>query len=239
MYQTFLKPLFQDIKTFVFDTLFPITCVVCASEGEFLCITCRSQLKPLEHQQCIACQKPSPFGLTHPRCQSPHEADGLISFYDYHDQKVKDAIIAGKYQFLPKVFSILGLLIAKKLETNQFPLDCPILVPLPLAKPRLRWRGFNQAEILCQYLSKQFNWPIMQALRRIRSTKVQKDLKKREDRRKNMSGAFALSNHIDIDNRSIILVDDVTTTGSTLRQAAKVLKRNGAKSVWCLTVARD
>lgn len=258
MYKTFLKPFFTDIKTFVLDTLFPISCLACGEEGTFVCNDCKSTITKLEHQRCIVCQKNTPFGLTHPHCQTPFGADGLISFLNYHDQKVADIIIKGKYNFLPGVYEELGKLAADKLKAEHQHIfaDNPILVPVPLHSSRRRWRGFNQAEILCRALSEQLNLPVADVLQRSKITKTQKDLKK-DARLKNVSGAFALSpspllfkegchpqsdgvvGAFTITNKNIILVDDVTTTGATLTEAAKVLKRNGAAKVVCLTVARD
>ncbi len=244
MYQFLLKPLFTDIKTFVLDTLFPITCLACEQEGAFICPNCKSQLKKLEHQRCIVCQKPTPFGLTHPVCQTPLGANGLISFYDYHNEKVSNIIIKGKYSFLPEVYKILGQMIAEKLKTD-YPelLSTPYtLTPIPLHSSRLRWRGFNQAEILCQTLSEQLNLPVADVLTRTKITKTQKDLKK-EARIKNVAAAFTVEKGLDpslqIHDKNFILIDDVTTTGATLQQAAQVLKRNGATKIICLTVARD
>ena len=108
MYQTLLKPLYLDIKTFVLDTLFPISCLSCGEEGSFICGDCKATMKTLEHQRCIVCQKNTPFGITHPHCQTPWGADGLISFYDYHDEKVSKILIKGKYSFIPMTYEILG-----------------------------------------------------------------------------------------------------------------------------------
>lgn len=248
MYQTLLKPAFIDIKNFLIDTLFPITCITCGSEGQFICADCRSQLKKLEHQRCIVCQKPTPFGMTHGGCQTPFGADALVSFYDYHDEKVSEIIIAGKYKFLPGVYEALGEIIAPKFKTDFGHLLTPdaILCPIPLHSLRQHWRGFNQAEILCRTLSKHLGLAIEHPLVRNKITKTQKDLK-REQRKENMSDAFTIVGNgrdrslpaMDIHNKNFILVDDVTTTGATLQQAAMILKRNGAAKVICLTVARD
>ena len=256
MYTKLIKPFLQDSKKFILDTLFPILCLSCEKEGDFICADCKSLIKKLEHQRCIVCQKPTPFGLTHPGCQTPHGADGLISFYDYHDDKVSNIIIKGKYSFLPGVYKILGAMIADSLR-SQYPNLSPEvltkggilisnnirLAPIPLHPWRRRWRGFNQAEVLCQTLSAKLNLPVVDVLIRKKITKTQKDLKK-DQRLKNVDGAFSLSPKIlnhksEILNRNFILVDDVTTTGATLQEAAKVLKRNGAAKVICLTVARD
>jgi competence protein ComFC len=240
MYQTFIKPLYTDVKTFVLDTLFPISCLSCGAEGEFICGACKLSIAKLEHQRCIVCQKQTPFGLTHSGCQTPNGADGLISFYNYRDEKVSQIIIAGKYKFVKDSYKTLGQMIAKRLENEHDHLlyESYSLVPIPLHSSRLRWRGFNQAEILCQALSTELNMPVMEPLIRHKTTKTQKDLK-RAERLKNLQDAFKLKPGADVHSKNLILVDDVTTTGATLQEAAKVLKRNGASKVICLTVARD
>ncbi len=244
MLNSFLKPLFSDVKTFVLDTLFPKRCLACEAEGEFICLDCKACLKTLEFQRCIVCQKPAPFGQTHPRCLTPFGADGLISFFDYHDEKVSQILIKGKYSFLPEVYKILGEMMAKKLQTDaNFSyltsyIQNPTFVPIPLHSRRKRWRGFNQAEILCHSLSEHLSLPCANVLVRCKPTAVQKNLKK-EARQKNIADAFKLAPGADIHNKNIILIDDVATTGATLLEAAKILKRNGADKVFCLTIARD
>ncbi|MCX6797562.1 MAG: ComF family protein [Candidatus Doudnabacteria bacterium] len=245
MLNSFLKPLFADIKTFVLDTLFPITCVSCGKEKKYLCDECSSTLINV-NQYCIICQKPSPAGLTHPKCQAPHAADQLISIFDYHDEKISALIIHGKYYFLPDVYRLLGLMVADAVKKNFPHLNATTyaLIAIPLHKWRLRWRGFNQAQVLCEEIGKELNLPTFDILMRKKTTRTQKDLKK-EERVKNMESAFAirstspLAGEGGVRGNNFILIDDVTTTGSTLNEAAKILKRNGASKVICLTVARD
>ena len=240
MYQTLLKPALSDAKTFILDILFPKNCLSCGKEGEFICENCKLELTELKQHNCIVCQKPAIFGLTHPGCMSPQTADGLISFYDYRDEKMAKIIIAGKYYFLPEVYKNLATMLAFKIKTQHEHLlkQSVLLCPIPLHKARLRWRGFNQAQVLCEHLAQELDLKIANALIREKNTRTQKDLKK-EERLKNVSDAFVLNKGSDIKNKYILLLDDVATTGATLQQAAKVLKRNGAKSVVCLTVARD
>ena len=278
MYKTLIKPFYSDVKNFVLDTLFPISCLSCGKEkvypapassngdlnrdiiaepkndncksklletgAGFICTDCSSLMKPQEHLRCIVCQKPVPFGLTHSGCQTPHGADGLISFYNYHDDKVAKILIAAKYSFIPSAYTELGKIIAEKIK-KDFPYLLQTthyqLCPIPLNSFRQRWRGFNQAEILCQTLSQELGLPTSNLLVRSKLTQTQKNLKK-EARTKNMEGAFVLSPLFakeGVRGSSFILVDDVTTTGATLQEAAKVLKRNGASKVVCLTVAMD
>lgn len=114
-----------------------------------------------------------------------------------------------------------------------------ILVPIPLYHARERKRGYNHAHILAQELSRKLNLPIIKVLKRIRNTKTQVDLGK-EERKKNLKDAFEIDSKLvsQIKGKQIFLVDDIFTTGSTLLETAKVLKKNGAESVWGLTLAR-
>ena len=235
-----------DLSSWLLDLLFPIRCLVCGREDkEFLCLFCKSQLKTVDSQVCIMCKKPSVNGITHPGCLTPWGPDGLITLFDYHDKNVANAIIQGKYSFLPAVFKSFGSMLANAI-TQKYPHVAamqPSLIPLPLHKGRKRWRGFNQAEILCKNIAEKLQLNILEALVRTKATKTQKDLK-REERLKNMDSAFTLSkacqnNQSLLLDKNFILLDDVTTTGATLLEAVKVLKRNGASQVWCVTVARD
>lgn len=242
MYKTFLKPAFSDIKKFFLDTFFPISCLVCGREGKFICEDCQAGLTPAQSQYCLVCAKPSPFGLTHKDCAGSLTPDRYVCFYDYRDKDVAAILIGGKYNFLPGAYAELGKILAEKIKTNCGDMQngCT-LVPLPLHRRRLRWRGFNQSEVLCRSLGQELELPVADVLIRKKSTKTQKDLKRKE-RLKNISDAFILSplfSKEGVRESSVILVDDVATTGATLLEACKILKRGGAKSVCCLTVAKD
>jgi len=243
LYQNWIKPITKDLSDFILDILFPTTCLSCEKEGNLLCAECQSALLKVPFQQCILCHKPSPLGFTHSGCKTAHGPDGLISVFDYHDDKISKSIIHGKYYFIKGAYRLLGNLagdyiLSREYKNIFFPPNDWQLVPIPLAKQRLRWRGFNQAEIICKALSEKLDLPVVQALNRRRRTKTQKDLK-RDERIHNIEGAFAMPDKHAVKNQNCILVDDVVTTGSTILEAAKVLKRNGAKNVWCLTIARD
>lgn len=235
-----MHPFLEDIATFIYDTLFPMHCLSCGQEGVFICAACQPLLPRLEKQYCIICKQPSIFGLTHPKCASPHKPDGCLSLLDYTDPRVSQIVIYGKYKFLPSIYATLAVMLATFLERQKYieHFKDYVLVPIPLAKQRYRWRGFNQAELLAKTLSAQLLLPHEPLLVRTKNTKTQKDLGKHE-REKNINNAFALAKHADVHGKNIILVDDVVTTGSTLLEATKILKRNGAVKVVCLTIAKD
>ena len=114
-----------------------------------------------------------------------------------------------------------------------------ILVPIPLYHARERKRGYNHAHILAQELSGKLNLPMAKVLKRVKNTKTQANLGK-EERKKNLKDAFDTDPKFvsQIKGKQMFLVDDIFTTGSTLLEAGKVLKKQGALSVWGLTLAR-
>jgi len=137
-----------------------------------------------------------------------------------------------------------NLTFLKFLETK------PIIIPVPLHKLRENWRGFNQAALLGKEFAKRFGFKFSdKILERIKDTRPQVELRGKK-RRENIKGVFALSEKIHprgekilhpggvLRNRNFLLVDDVWTTGSTLRECAKVLKKAGAGKIWALTLAR-
>lgn len=253
-----MSQILSDLKNLVFNNLFPITCLVCDKDVNWLCENCAQSLTPVAYQRCIVCQKPSLAGLTHPKCQAPQSPDQLWSLYDYGDPRVADMIVTAKYHFLPGAFSAFGLVLGQALKTVLRTSANRLIVPIPLKASRKRWRGFNQAELIADQTAIQFSAPLHEALVRSKTTKVQKDLNK-EDRKLNVRDAFKMTHKsknarqrimefffqvdrpkpISIIGREILLIDDVVTTGSTLIEAAKVLKRNGARSVICITLAQD
>ncbi len=120
----------------------------------------------------------------------------------------------------------------------------PLLVPIPLYSSKLKNRGYNQAEILALGLSEKLNLNAANILERVKKTPSQVGLD-RKKRKENIFGAFVVEKHVEKVWKSnppvggVLLVDDVVTTGSTLLEAAYVLKKNGAKKVFGLTLAQD
>jgi ComF family protein len=117
-------------------------------------------------------------------------------------------------------------------------IDHDVIIPVPLHRDRLRWRGFNQAQLLARRLGRHHRvavdpWLLVRA----RPTPPQVGLDE-ADRRRNVAGAFALRRGEPITGRRVLLVDDVYTTGATVEECARVLKRAGARAVDVLVLAR-
>jgi ComF family protein len=109
-----------------------------------------------------------------------------------------------------------------------------VITSVPMWKPKERMRGFNQAKILAELIGNHVD-----LLERVRETRPMFGLSKKE-RLENIEGAFELLNHLNITplNQRVVLVDDVWTTGATMRECAKVLKKAGVREVWGVTLAR-
>ena len=111
------------------------------------------------------------------------------------------------------------------------------LVPVPLHSARFREREFNQADVLAEMLARRTGTPLLRALQRIRYTTTQTRLD-RHERMENLHNAFRVRHNANVQNRHLVLVDDIFTTGSTVDECARVLRAAGAASVRVVTVAR-
>jgi ComF family protein len=217
------------------DLIFPRNCLVCGKGNSYICLSCLSKVKTIK-SFCPVCKKSSIDGMTHSGCKTPLGLDGLISVWRY-EGVIRKAILTLKYRFGFDIAKELSLLSAKNLN-NIYHLSNSTLVPIPLHKSRERWRGFNQSEklgkIIASELGLQF---ISDLLIKKVPTKSQTELKK-GDRAQNVQGVFALNpNFLLPSAKCLVLFDDVWTTGSTMKEACKVLKRAGIKNVWGLTIA--
>jgi competence protein ComFC len=233
------------------DLLFPKKCVACKKIGSYLCDDCFSYLSFETKSICLVCNRSSFDGLTHPGCKNPSTSlrtspfliDGLFSSIPYN-RTAQKLIYNFKYKpYLKDLKKALSDLFYEGLIQNenfmrQVANGAWLVVPIPLHRSKIKKRGYNQSEILSQEIAKRFNLPIQNLLTRVKNTKAQFGLD-RKKRKENIQDAFLLDSRFKIHDVSIFLVDDVATTGSTLCEAAKVLKRNGAKRVIGLTLARD
>lgn len=199
----------------VIDLLFPIWCIVCGREGEWWCPSC---IKKTYQPVCF-------------------QAESLVSvtaLFVYHETApIGKMVQQYKYHHAHATRSLWDRVVwlPDELTHNV------ILIPVPLFAKRERERGFNQAHILTEALSKKYHLPIMTNLERIRATKQQAKLK-RTERLENMVGAFAWVGDAPVPP-VVILVDDVYTTGATMRNCAEILYKNGATAVHGFVLARD
>ncbi|MBU2068296.1 MAG: phosphoribosyltransferase family protein [Patescibacteria group bacterium] len=247
----------------ILDIIFPIHCLGCGQEGNFVCLSCFKKI---------------PLNIEKPRNNL------LIASY-YKNPLIKNIIHRYKYDFIKDLAKPLSLLMIKKLKSEIESLEVRpeslevrprvsdlVLIPIPLHKKRLRWRGFNQSELLANEIGQQLNIPVANnILIRTKDTLPQARIRNTKQRKENINKAFTLPEKVQevghyfvrtsaevrqkkvrplisrfsfyrpdlgLSNKTIILVDDISTTGATLKQAVQTLQPLNPKRIWKLVVAR-
>ncbi len=150
----------------------------------------------------------------------------------------RELIHAFKYQNKIHLRRPLALLVLESLSEFIVSHRPDLVLPVPLHKRRLRRRGFNQAVLLGELLAREFHLPFeRRALQRVRWTEPQISLSA-DERRENVKGAFSVTDCVVVAGKRVMIVDDVLTTGSTVEECSRMLKRAGATEVMVVTVAR-
>ncbi|QOX79936.1 ComF family protein [Trichlorobacter lovleyi] len=240
-----MQHFFRTLATALQDLLLPPRCHIChkpvPDAGRLhICPDCRADLPLAGSPVCSICGIPfQSAGDDHPcsRCIAappPYTAARAALRYE---GACRDLIHHFKYNGKSYLRRPLGLITAELLAPFVAAQQPDLLVPVPLHPSRLRSRGFNQAVLLGDLLSRQWQIPLLrQGLTRTRPTPPQMELS-REQRSTNLRGAFAVTAPDSVNNRHVMLVDDVFTTGSTLAECALVLQRAGCRTVSAVTVA--
>lgn len=235
----------KKIFIFILDLLFPIKCLGCGTESPvFVCDKCLKKITLLREQTCPICEQISLRGKTCDQCKKQNTLDGLIVATHYNDPLVKKAIKTFKFLLVQSLREQLARLISNQLDQNPIPREIDFIVPVPLHKKRLKWRGFNQAELLAEKISEHLSTlnkrvPIgKNILVRTKNTKAQSKIPDYETRGMNMKKAFLCPDPNSVKQKNILLIDDVCSTCFTLNECAKTLKNAGAFTVWGCVVAR-
>ncbi len=224
------------IASFFLEIFFPKRCVDCGKQAErFVCYKCIQKIEKIRTGTCPSCGKISQLSKYCLVCRMPY-LRGIIAAARYEAGPVKEMVHHLKYSGMTSLSLELGELIIERLLREPFK-GSLVIVPVPLYKKREFTRGFNQAELIARHISKRLNISGGEALKRIKNTESQVKLSG-ELRKKNLIGAFICVDKDLIVGKTVLLVDDVTTTGSTLNECAKILKENGAKQVFGVVVAR-
>lgn len=221
------------------DTFFPKVCVGCGKIDTYLCSDCYSKIIQIKSPLCLGCGRLSKKGKYCPRCKPKTKLNGVIIAAHYEEGPLKEAIHTYKYEFVYDLKYILSTFLADALKREKMDTKF-ILACVPLHPKKENWRGFNQAKLLADEVSRMAGLEIFEnALKRNKNNPRQIELK-RNDRFENVKDIFSVNEEIvdKISGKDIIVVDDVVTTGATLNECAKVLKENGARQVWGLVLGK-
>ena len=231
------------------DILFPRFCFGCGKEGVYICKDCEVFLTE-NNLICPMCGESSYSGETHKKCMTRYSPDGLVSVWDY-ESIIREAILSvkGKNHYhaaeklIQRAFGAVILDQPRFIDFLQFFLQEEVKITFVPAHKREESsniydvEGRNHAEEIAKYLSHvpEVEKRVLSLLKKSKQTEKQSELT-REERVKNVKDAFEVKDK----NlpKKLILVDDIFTTGATMRECANKLKRAGVKKVWGFTLAR-
>lgn len=227
------------------DLCFPAVCAACDGElglGDAgLCWECLRDIHFIEDPFCSWCGQPSSGEITNtayvcqqctddPPCFDRARAVGRFA------GSLRFSAMALKYRRALWLVPLLSDLMADVAKRESLANDSTVICAVPLHAKRFRHRGFNQSEVLADGLAKRLNVPSIKALRRIRPTPTQTRLSK-SARRANVHGAFEACKTAKIAGKTVLLIDDVKTSGATVSECAFTLKQSGATQVNVMTLA--
>jgi len=233
------------------DLIFPDQCLLCGKEKVLICPDCEKEITILHEQVCPICENIFTEGgkVCHQCKKESNFIKQLIAVSEYKETKLPKIIQPYKYKFISELSVPLGRIMVKGLLKNKITVP-DVIIPVPLHSFRLRWRGFNQSELLTNYLSKNLlpGFPIPVAnnlILRKKNTPAQMKIKNYQQRQKNLEEAFVLNPKLSpselnfIKRKNILIVDDVCTTGSTIFNCAKILKTLSPRSISAVVLARQ
>jgi len=236
----------STVKAFL-NLFFPHRCLMCGGKSsdrdtDGICSACLSQIVYISPPICNRCGFPFlPQGGSNHFCQECLVSPpffGIARSLSKYEGEFKEAITRFKYKEKVTLGEKLGQLMAEVTYPDLSMDAYDLLIPVPLHPKRLRERGFNQAVLLAQQVSRRHRIPVdLFSLRRHRITESQVNLGLSE-RRRNVRGAFTFNIVKKLKDKSVLLIDDVYTSGATVNECARVLRKAGAVQVDVLTLAR-
>ncbi len=209
----------------------------------FICSDCFNSIALKDDYHCAFCGAPVTDGTTCPFCRKDHALDQLFVATSYHDRLIETMVKMIKYKFVHSLtHDAAQLMIAYSTKHNisrYMDRRHSMVVPVPLHRLRYNWRGFNQAAMLAHDVSNALELPCtVDILQRRYRFRAQAEIHDRSSRIKNMHNVFLCTKPDLVRDKTIILIDDVSTTGSTLENCARILKTAGAQKVIGFVLAR-
>lgn len=206
----------------IIEYLFPPKCVLCkkilAKDELDLCRTCRTEIsdhpKPKKHIQFLA----------------------SWTVLWYYEGTVRKSLLRYKFSNKRSYAAAYGRLLAMKI-LRDYPDGFDILTWIPISPQRLRQRGYDQVELLCQAVANELGMEAVSTLEKVRNNPPQSGITGFAQRRANVLGAYQAKSPETLQNKRVLLLDDIITTGATASEAARVLLTAGAKEVTCAAVA--
>lgn len=227
---------------FLKEILAPKKCYKCHEKGAFLCEKCLKKTLTFS-PTCYVCKASSRHFVNHVYCERSHIFfDGVLTFTHYKQPWIQKLIKDGKYYHKKDVWEDVAEILWKMIEEHIFEeKENILLIPTPMYFWKKILRGYNQSEVIAWHLWKKF-WFLQNfsSITKVRFTSPQSHLS-RSQRQENLIGAYRVDPKQKkyLQNKTVIVIDDVISTGATLNEISKILKQNGVKKVYGLVFASD
>jgi competence protein ComFC len=220
----------------ILDWLYPPHCAGCGNRGSHWCDSCQEEAEIVNPPICPICGEMKTHAGICSRCRENPPCFTSLRSWAIFRGPVRQAIHRLKYKKDVALGELLSRPLIQYLQCQDWEID--LVIPVPLGVARLAERGYNQSDLIAKPIALFFGIEFMpKAIRRRRETRSQVDLSA-EERKVNVAGAFHARQEF-VSGRNVLIIDDVTTTGSTLDACAFAFKEAGVKEVYGLTVARS
>lgn len=217
---------------FLINQLTISICHICNDEADMLCQACKEKTFPELESRCYKCNKITPSNGVCTSCRSSSKLR-RVWWLSAYSGAVKELVRVTKYGRKRQYARIFGQIFN---ETLPYLPEETVVVPIPTASARVRRRGFDQAEVIARSFAKQRGLVIKNALKR--TSQVDQVGKRRSERIKQMKNSLSLVGGSNLTGKTVLLIDDVITTGATIEAAAEVLRNNGVLHVDGVVISR-
>lgn len=223
------------------DIFFPKLCFNCRVIGSYLCAKCKKKLQYVSSDICPYCEKENGYGLAHGTCRRLYGLDGVLNVF-YYDEVFQKVLKAVKFRRIRGGVSALIDSIPEEfwkrlLATSEIFYKNAEILAVPLHRKRLIERGFNQSEDFAHACAIMLQKDVTNIVARNRYTQPQSQLSSATERYLNIQKAFSLNPRKPLPEK-VIIIDDVWTTGATIREIAYTLKYAGVERVYAITLSR-
>ncbi len=198
------------------------------------CAFCRRLLREGEDGICRFCRDRLPYSGPLAVREKPAHVDTCLAPL-FYENRVRDSLLRFKFARLTGYAGIYAQIMVKCIDENE--ISCDIITWVPVSRKRLRERGYDQSELLALAVAKRMNKPCIRTLKKIRHTARQSRIKSDARRAENVRGAYCCVGSDAVSGKSILLIDDIVTSGATLSECARILKEAGAQSVCAAAAA--
>lgn len=225
------------LRNLAVEALFPRFCVACRAEGALMCRTCLDFWTPVPPQvSCAFCGRGG-SARTCADCREDRYVDGLSFFVPYGNPLMRELIYSWKFHGDRSAEDVFVKSLRRAAPRLQPPLAPYWVTWVPLHESRLRARGFDQARRVADWAGELFGLPVEPLVHRAQKTAQQSRTSHILRRVGEMDQVFEIFPGIDVPNH-VLLCDDVFTSGTTMDAVARLLKENGARTVWGWTLAK-